>query len=61
MTRVSRLSSAISWHSSFTASSGFAVNFMTKSSMGVSSVLSVADERACCEVAKYRKRSTGVV
>lgn len=61
MTRVSRLSVSISRHSSFTASLGFAVKFIVKVSMGVSLVLFIADGRVCCEAAKYRKRSSGVV
>lgn len=61
MTRVSRLSVSVSRYSSFTASSGFAVNFIVKVSIRVSLVLFVADKRACCEAAKYRKRSSGVV
>ena len=61
MTRVSPLSASVSWYSSFTAFSGFAVNVMAKVSIGVSLVLFVADKRACCEAAKYRKRSSGVV
>jgi len=37
------------------------VNFIVKVSIRVSLVLFVADKRACCEAAKYRKRSSGVV
>ena len=61
MTRVSRLSVPVSRYSSFTAASGFAVNSIVKGSMSVSLVLLIADGRVCCEAAKYRKRSSGVV